>query len=174
MGQAQRCSDILSELIYQRPSFVALQETKLNNLNRSSLRSFLPARLTGYAELPAQGASGGILSAWDDSVWNVRSQCVRRYTLTTNFTLYRDGTSFSVTNVYAPTNHADKPLFLHELASIAATIQEQCVIMGDFNLTREPVDKNNGNFNFREAQLFNDTINSLELLEIPLVGRAYT
>nr|CAB3445827.1 unnamed protein product [Digitaria exilis] len=114
------------ELIYQRPSFVALQETKLNNLNRSSLRSFLPARLTGYAELPAQGASGGILSAWDDSVWNVRSQCVRRYTLTTNFTLYRDGTSFSVTNVYAPTNHADKPLFLHELASIAATIQEQC------------------------------------------------
>ena len=46
--------------------------------------------------------------------------------------------------------------------------------MGDFNLTRTPVDKNNDHFNAAEANGFNDLINSLCLIEIPLSDRAYT
>jgi hypothetical protein len=48
------------------------------------------------------------------------------------------------------------------------------VVIGDFNLTRAPEDKNNDSFNSSEAMLFNNTINRLALVEIHLVDRAYT
>jgi hypothetical protein len=46
--------------------------------------------------------------------------------------------------------------------------------MGDFNLIRPPRDKSNDNFNVSEAALFNDSINNLGLIEIPLSDRQFT
>jgi hypothetical protein len=46
--------------------------------------------------------------------------------------------------------------------------------MEDFNLVQTPRDKSNGNFNSSEAALFNDFINNLGLLEIPLLDRQFT
>lgn len=43
------------------------------------------------------------------------------------------------------------------------------LILGDFNLTRSPTDKNNANFSLVEATMFNDTINELGLMEILLL-----
>jgi len=48
------------------------------------------------------------------------------------------------------------------------------MILGDFNLTRSPADKNTGSFNLSDATRFNDLISSIALVEIPLVDRAYT
>lgn len=56
---------------------------------------------------------------------------------------------------------------------IAANIDHPWIIIGDFNLTRKPTDKNSS-FNSTEANLFNDTINLLGLIEIPLLDRSYT
>lgn len=85
-----------------------------------------------------------------------------------------DDSTFSFTNVYAPTASADKPAFLAELVEIAHSLTGGWVLIGDFNLTRDAVDKNTPSFNQGEAHMFNDCINSLELLEIPLLDRAYT
>jgi len=57
---------------------------------------------------------------------------------------------------------------------IAANIDHPWIIIGDFNLTRKPTDKNSSSFNSTEANLFNDTINLLGLIEIPLLDRSYT
>lgn len=174
LGHADRCRDVLCDLITHRPTFVALQETKLSSVASQKSKTFLPSRLANFVAKPSLGAAGGILSAWDTSVYSPTSSVVRTYSLTTQLVLNKDGSPFAVTNVYAPTAHDDKPAFLAELADIAATIDEPWLILGDFNLTREPQDKNNDNFNHVEAHLFYDTINTLELLEIPLVDRAFT
>jgi len=76
--------------------------------------------------------------------------------------------------VYAPTLHEDKPAFLAELASIAQSITGPWMVLGDFNLIRDPADKNTGSFNLPDANRFNDLISSISLIEIPLVDRAYT
>ena len=81
---------------------------------------------------------------------------------------------FTLTNVYAPIRRDEKQGFFTELASVAATICGAWIVIGDFNLTRDPADKNNDNFNFAEANNFNDLINALCLIEIPLADRAYT
>ncbi|KAF8670729.1 hypothetical protein HU200_050394 [Digitaria exilis] len=174
LGQNTRCEDVLSELIAQRPSVVALQETKLHSLSDSKRKSFLPTRLSTYATRPSVGATGGILTAWDATVLTMVTAVERDFSLTTVFSLNADGTPLSITNVYAPVLSADKPLFLAEMVTISNTIDGPWLLAGDFNMARSPEDKNNDNFNFSEANMLNDTINAIELIDIPLVDRAYT
>jgi endonuclease/exonuclease/phosphatase family metal-dependent hydrolase len=79
-----------------------------------------------------------------------------------------------LTNVYAPTARTEKPLFLSELASLGAEITGPWIIIGDFNFTRSPEDKNSENFLYSDADMFNSTINYLALIELPLVDCSYT
>ncbi|KAF8762519.1 hypothetical protein HU200_009494 [Digitaria exilis] len=135
---------------------------------------FLPSRLTCFATRPSDGAAGGILTAWDARVFSLCSTDEREFSLTVVLTLLSDGASLTITNVYAPTARSEKTSFLAELETIAAMTSGPWMIIGDFNLTRLPTDKNKGPFNHSEAHLFNDTINTIALLEIPLVDRAFT
>jgi hypothetical protein len=48
------------------------------------------------------------------------------------------------------------------------------MVLGDFNLMRNASDKNNSSFRQDEADAFNDLINNLALIELPLIDRLYT
>jgi endonuclease/exonuclease/phosphatase family metal-dependent hydrolase len=48
------------------------------------------------------------------------------------------------------------------------------MLCGDFNMIRYAHEKNNSNFRMSEAEAFNDCINDLCLIEIPLLDRSYT
>ena len=172
LGQASRRDDVLAELISVRPTIAALQETKLPSLLVQRPTSFLPSRLRHCVARDSTGASGGILTAWSDDSCCLRASSAERFTLTTRFILAQDTTEFTFTNVYAPANHEDKQSFFSELAAVATSVNGPWVVMGYFNLTREPGDKNNDRFNFTEANEFNELINSLCLIEIPLIDRA--
>jgi hypothetical protein len=101
---------------------VALQETKLQQLDPIKLKSFLPLRLSAHIACHSIGASGGILTAWDSSVCTLDPSDTGAFSLTTHLYLLADRSKFTCTNVYAPTRHADKPSFLVELADIARAI----------------------------------------------------
>ena len=79
-----------------------------------------------------------------------------------------------LTNVYAPTLRDEKHAFLAELVEVAEAVHGAWMILGYFNLTRCSADKDNDSFNALDADHFNDLINSLALIEIPLVDCAYT
>jgi hypothetical protein len=93
------------------------------------------------------GASGGIITAWDSKICSLLNSDEHTYSLSTEFRLDADGTVFTLTNVYAPTSRNDKATFLAELTSIAANISGPWMLIGDFNLTRSPEDKNEDLFN---------------------------
>jgi len=173
-GHSSRCEDVLTELLSVRPSFVSLQETKLPHLTNVKKRSFLPARLASCATVDATGASGGILTAWDSTLCTIVSTVEHPFTLTTRFVMAADNTRVTLTNVYAPTTSADRPSFFAELTDISNSTQGPWIVLGDFNLTRYANDKNQGAFNATEAARYSDIINSLALIEIPLVDRAFT
>ena len=123
LGHTSRCDDVLAELASTRPSFVALQETKLSQLTGVKRNSFLPVRLASCATVNALGASGGILTAWDSTVCCLESTLARTFSLTTRFHLAADNTHLTVSNVYAPTISADRPHFFAELSEISTLAQ---------------------------------------------------
>ena len=80
----------------------------------------------------------------------------------------------ALTNVYGPADHAFTDQFLSDLSNVASTINDPWIIIGDFNLTRAPSDKNTTSFNSSLASRFNQMIDDLQLIELPLLDRLFT
>lgn len=140
LGQQCRCDDVLATLIDHRPAIVALQETKLDVVDASKRK--LPTHLASFAFCPSTSVSGGILAAWDPSLLALSSSGEQEFSLTVRITVLADNSGIAITNVCAPTAHADKPHFLAGLVSMGDMFSCPWAIVGDFNLTQERADKN--------------------------------
>jgi exonuclease III len=156
------------------PSIICVQETKLAAVDRFVLSSFLPSNLSCFETVDAIGSSGGILTAWDAGLYSLVSAHRCRFSLTLMLQSFLSDLVFAVTNVYAPANHALSPDFLDEFESLGPLFPIPWLIIGDFNLLRDPSDKNNANFDVSLASSFNDTIRKLALFELLLSDRLYT
>jgi exonuclease III len=170
----QKRDDVRAAIEQNTPSVLLLQETKLNDISSFLASSFLPPKIRSFVFKPSDGASGGITTAWDDGCLKLSHHSVDDFSVTTTFSCRADNLSFTIINVYGPCLHDKKQDFLNSLALLYSSISGPTAIMGDFNLIRSPRDKSNGNFNSSEATLFNDFINNLGLMEIPLLDRQFT
>jgi len=52
--------------------------------------------------------------------------------------------------------------------------EQDWIIVGDFNLMRSPDNRNRPGGDVTEMLLFNETINSLGIVELPLQGKRFT
>ena len=169
-----KCGNVLSELLSANPDIVLLQETKLHSIPPLKLRSFLPRRLDSFLYNPAVGTAGGILTAWCTSVLLSNSASSSTHTLTSHLVSTASNTPMAVTNVYAPSTPELRPSFLDELRSLTPHPDSPWMLFGDFNMIRYPHEKNNQNFHHSEAEAFNDCLNAMCLIELPLLDRRYT
>ncbi|CAN6180303.1 unnamed protein product [Urochloa humidicola] len=80
----------------------------------------------------------------------------------------------TITNVYAPADHRDSRLFLNGLLELAPHVHGPWLLVGDFNLVRDTGDKNNGHINHALCSAFNDTVDALGVIELPLLERLFT
>lgn len=175
LGDHDKCKIVRDAIHSAAPSVACLQETKLHELSLFKAKTFLPPNLSSsYDFVPADGARGGILTAWDRRLWTLSSSTSLRFSFTTAFASTLSDCDFTVTNVYAPLDHHLTPAFLDELLSLLPTVNGPWVIIGDFNLIRSPEDKNNDNINLALLNAFNQTIEQLAVLELPLLGHSYT
>lgn len=157
-----------------RASIICMQETKLASPDDAKIRSLLPSKLSAHCLSDADGASDGILTAWDPSLFTLDSIATKPHCLSVTLVQTHDNSKLLVTNVYAPAHARDKVAFLDVLASLSSPPNTPWIIVGDFNLTRSPCDKNTDNFSYAQASRFNDVLNKLGVIEIPLRDRAYT
>ncbi|KAJ1275668.1 hypothetical protein BS78_05G153400 [Paspalum vaginatum] len=84
------------------------------------------------------------------------------------------GAHFTITNVYAPSDHAYTEAFLAELSDLHTCVQGPWLLVGDFNLVRGAADKNNGRVDLRLCTLFNDTLHEIGVQELPLLDCQFT
>jgi exonuclease III len=174
LGQQTKCDDVLAELISLNPSLVLLQETKLSEISTLKAKSFLPRNLQSFAFKPAVGSVGGILTANSVNLFALDESIQHNFALTTELSFLHNNQKITITNVYAPTGHNQKTDFLLELAQISPHSDSPWMVIGDFNLMRSASDKNISSFRQDEADAFNDLIESLALIELPLTDRLYT
>ena len=174
LGQTDKCMEIKRVLTLRLPSIVCLQESKLEEIPHFKKLSLLPAPLQSLVFLPYVGASGGIVTAWNQNDFELITHSLDSFSLTTHFRTTASDLSFSVTIIYSPCDSTLKHSFLAKLISIASSIQGAWALVGDFNMIWFPGDKSNDNFDVHEASIFNEFINDSSLLEIPLLDRRYT
>ena len=112
LGDDDKCSLVRDVLTSCRPSIVCLQETKLQVLTQFKLRSFLTANLYNHAASPSDGASGGILVAWDSTVVTSQPVSTHKYHVTVSFSSTTTNVYFVLTSVYAPFLIYERPFSL--------------------------------------------------------------
>lgn len=157
--------------------FLGIQETKVGVVD-----SFLCTQLWGSSECnwsfyPTRGRSGGLLSIWDSN------------TLTSIFSFFGPGfigicfergvtrVKCFIINVYSPCDLAGKRVLWAELIKVKERFGDGLwCLLGDFNTVttnRERKGLGNGTGN-QEMLEFKTCVNTLELVDPPLLGRKFT
>jgi exonuclease III len=174
LGDSDKCDIVRANLLSAKPSIICLQESKLGAISSAKASSFLPLPLRAFDSVDSVGASGGLVFAWDPNLFTLLGSVASRHALSVDLAFMNNGMSFWFTNVYAPCDCEGKILFLRNLGVHDHGDGLPWLIAGDFNLTRDPSDRNNANFSSSDADLFDDSTNDLALIELPLQNRQFT
>ncbi|GJV73341.1 RNA-directed DNA polymerase, eukaryota [Tanacetum coccineum] len=167
--------DWVKELcIKNKVNFLALQETKMDNMDLLCVRSCWGNLAFDYVHSDSVGNSGGILCVWDPN-----SFCKSNVTISYYFVMVRGvwrltGQNFLLIAVYAPQDGSEKRLLWDYLHRVIGKWRGEVVIMGDFNEVRYKSDRFGSVFNAHGANVFNSFIMNSGLVEITLGGSSFT
>lgn len=153
---------------------VCIQETKRENFDNFYIRKFCPRTLDQFAFFPSVGASGGLLTVWNGSVFDGTVVQANSYTVTIKLVCRFDNKVMHVSNIYGPAQATMKQGFVTWLMNLDTDTFEDWVPGGDFNLIRSPENRNKNGGDAGEMNLFNELISDLDLVEIPFSCSNYT
>jgi exonuclease III len=153
---------------------VCLQETKREHFDLNYIRLFCPPTFDSYVYLPSVGASGGTIILWKSAFFQGKQIFQNSYATSVEFTSLYNGAVWILTNIYAPCTPNGKRDFLNWFKHINMPDIFDWLIVGDFNLYRNPEDRNKDGADYAEMLLFNEAISKLGLVELPLKGKRFT
>jgi len=155
-------------------SLFCFQETKMEDFNAVLLRKFAPRRFDSFVFSPSEGASGGILVAWNSKVFSVDTVDCQPFALSMNVISAHDMQAWKLITVYGPTKEPARLNFVSWLYSQEILLEDHLLLLGDFNFYRTSSNRNKPGGNAGDMLVFNDIIHTLGLVELPLKGRSYT
>jgi hypothetical protein len=164
----------------EKLDFLALQETKLQSIPDS-----LPRLLWGnddhdWAFSPADGNSGGILSMWRKSLFSLVFTFVGEGFVGVCLETLQNQARYCVVNVYSKCNMTAKRALWRDIAMSRRGFGgcSWCIV-GDFNAVRDANERRGVGSHIQHGRMqemveFDDFVESLELIDMPLIGRSFT
>lgn len=147
---------------------------KSTTVSCSFLCSFASSYLDKRVFLEANGASGDLITCWSSRAFACSEVIVRRFSITVHLAHFKSGANFFVTNVYGPATWEGKDDFFLELMQLQECCKGKWVICGDFNSTRRQEEWRGKCWSYRAMTMFNDLINALALIDLPMNKQSYT
>jgi hypothetical protein len=118
--------------------------------------------------------AGGILLGIHLSIFHIGAIDEGEYYVKFYLCNKDDSFKWALVAVYGPTQEDKKAQFLAGLVNMCSREALPILIGGDFNILRNPDEKNNENYNDRWSFPFNAIIDGLNLRELEMSGRRYT
>lgn len=112
--------------------------------------------------------------AWKGTLFSGLEVFQNDYAISVEMTSNLNNNCWILTTIYAPCTPIGKRTFLNWFKDIQMSDHIDWIIVGDFNLIRRPEDRNKPGGDVTEMYLFNEAINYLGLIELPLLGRHFT
>ena len=153
---------------------VCLQETKMEFFDLNTLRTCCPKRFDQFVFSPSVGASGGLLIVWDSRFFTGILLDVQPFGLAVRFTSSHNHSVWTLVNVYGPCDTMRRDAFVQWLYHIVIPSEDNWLILGDFNFIRSADNRNQPSGDTNDMFIFNEIIDHLGLLELPIKGRSYT
>ncbi|XP_059070528.1 uncharacterized protein LOC131860170 [Cryptomeria japonica] len=157
-----------------RPDIFLIQETKIKEEDVSLFaRKFQTWKCSLVG---AEGASGGLVALWKDSVVEVVVMRATRWWQWLKIKSVQLQSSFFLFNIYGPTNTNLKNQVWSEIFEIMSNDKENIYILGgDFNALLRPSDKMGGmGWNSQSQRDFSSFVTRAVLIEIPFKKGDFT
>lgn len=153
---------------------VCLQETKRSHFDITFLHNFYNSQFDSFEYLPSNGASRGSIIIWKSSVFTRALIFQNEYASSVLLTSVNNNASWILTNIYAPCTPLGKKEFVQWFQDIQMPDGVDWLLVEDFNLYRNPEDRNRQGADIGDMLMFNEAISALGLVELPLKGQRYT
>lgn len=153
---------------------VCLQETKRSAFDLAFIKTFCPKKFDKYAFIPSRGASGGLITIWNSSVFSGTVISSEFFAQVINFKSTQSDEVWNLVNVYGPCQGADRHTYTEWLFDLPIADDENWILLGDFNYIRSPTDRNKPGGDANDMLKFNEFIREQGLVELPVKGRNYT
>jgi exonuclease III len=154
-----------------KADIICLQETKLELIFDSIVRSLWGCQFLDWCCLPSSGASGGILLMWDKRVMEKIEVCVGEYVVACSFRNIEDkNLTWGFAGVYGPNLDSHQRSLWDELAGLLSWWDLHWCIGGDFNVIHFPCERLGVTHLSPAMMEFFDFISEQGLMDLPLVG----
>ncbi|XP_071740692.1 uncharacterized protein [Rutidosis leptorrhynchoides] len=159
----------------EKTQFVALQETRLNTVNRNWINSLWNTSDCDFIQKKNIGKSGGQLLIWDTTQFEAVSSVNFESVIGIRGIWRKSGCKLNVINVYSPHDDSKKLKLWDQLSKILEYGDDEAwLLCGDFSEVWEQAERFNCDFIEYRAKRFNKFITDNILLEISLGGRCFT
>jgi hypothetical protein len=99
---------------------------------------------------------------------------IQPFAISVCFSSKMDGGVWNLVSVYGPCVEPARTMFISWLKNLDIQDEENWIILEDFNFYRSLENRNRTGGNFQDTLIFNDMIDHLGLVELPLKGNGYT
>ncbi|GJX79556.1 RNA-directed DNA polymerase, eukaryota [Tanacetum coccineum] len=167
--------DWVKELcIKNKVNFLTLQETKMESMELSCVKSCWGNMAFDYVHSDSVGYPGGILCVWDSNAFCKNNTTVSDYFIMVRGKWRYSGKDLLIIVVYAPQELKEKMMLWEYLLREISRWKGEVVVMGDFNEVRYKTDRFGSVFNVKGANVFNSFISLAGLEEVSLGGCSFT
>ncbi|XVF79317.1 hypothetical protein PTKIN_Ptkin14bG0211600 [Pterospermum kingtungense] len=174
LGRAEKMRAVRRFLVREKFDFIAVQETKLKEVSPRIHRWLWGNETISFEVVVSDGNSGGLISVWRNDFFSVDLKYVSQRFILLLGTIKRSNFKCGIGNVYAPNNDSERLTLWKELQDIIDESGVPWCLTGDFNVVRTVDEKIGFSFNQAAMDEFSGFINTLGLIDLPLVGGKFT
>ncbi|KAL9664765.1 hypothetical protein QQ045_020172 [Rhodiola kirilowii] len=155
---------------------VFIQKTKIRRLEDRVVETLWGGEKMSWFGVDAEESSGGLITIWDpDFLQPINKVKGKGFVLVRRkIMLNQQKILMNFLNVYAPILEKEKMLLWESLVALKSNNSGVWVIGGDFYSVLSEEERNRSSFNEKDASLFQDFTQAMEVLDLPLVGRCFT
>ncbi|XP_049406103.1 uncharacterized protein LOC125869691 [Solanum stenotomum] len=153
---------------------VCLQETKLSEDITEVVRDIWGNKWVDYVHLEASGTRGGIVIMWDKRDWEGKLSSVGMYSVSCSLVGKTQDFKWHLTCIYAPNHRQEREETWGEIGATRGLFSGPCILCGDFNTTRHPLEKKNCRRINNAMSDLSEFIEDMELVNLDLKGGKYT
>nr|GEX73968.1 hydroxycinnamoyl-CoA quinate/shikimate transferase [Tanacetum cinerariifolium] len=167
-GCMSNMTEIIESQGVKEVNFLALQETKMENIELFSVKMCWGKIVFDYVHSDSVGNSRGILCVWDPNFFCKSNTTDSDYFIMIRGVWRQTGNDLLIIAVYAHHDLKDKHMLWDYLTYEIGKWKWEVVIIGDFNEVRYKSDRFGLVFNVQGDNVFNSFITNARLEEVPL------
>ena len=174
VGGSPKAGVIRKIVVEKRAVFIGLTETKASNINDKNVWKFWVDDEYKWTTVNAINSSDGLLCVWaSEFITNIETMVRERWVCLKGLVSIVNLRA-AIILIYSLFNVADKHRMWEELLKLRSNLGVPMIVMGDFNEIRCLEERKGCLVLSSIMSKFDDWINRMGLIDMPLVGRKFT